>query len=243
MSMTNSGEDNSAGRVWPPQFVPFDRFDVAAINALTATVKTVDSRSLHTLFEEAFEAARAAGRSDQVAVLQLLAGATSIVLRPSDRGAECGPWLCTLTQRAPVPEDLRGEQSQVMAQLAPALAHAGLRARLADLAWTNDRKLGTAAALAIDSYCECAERLMDGRSVPPSAPGLTSSEALQYVERALVLGYVTRRRRIQPERTVAALKAVYTLARNRHELGTFVTLRANVNETSTPRKFTLEGVR
>ena len=159
----------------------------------------------------------------KVSVLQLLAGATSIVLRPSDRGAEWGPWLSTLTQRAPVPEDLRGEQSQVLAQLAPALAHAGLRARLADLAWTNDRKLGTAAALAIDSYCECAERLMDGRSMPPfSAPGLASNEALQYVERALVLGYVTRRRRVQPERTVAALKAVYTLARNRHEVGIFV---------------------
>lgn len=107
--------------------------------------------------------------------------------------------------------------------MAPSLAHSGLRARLADLAWTNDRKLGASAALAIDSYCECAERLVDGRSLPPfNMPGLAAHEALQYVERALVLGFVTRRKHVQPERTVAALKAVYAIARDRNEVGIFV---------------------
>ncbi len=214
---------DAAGDTWPPRLVALDQFDAAVINNLTASLGTVDCRSLHTLFEGVFGTARAEGRSNHLSMLQLLAGATSIVLRPSDRGAEWGPWISTLTQRAPMPEDLRGEQSQVLARLAPALAHPGLRARLADLAWTNDRKLGVAAALAIASYCECAERLVDGRGLPPfNAPGMAPCEALQYVERALVLGFVTRRRRVQPERTVSTFKAVYALARERHELGTFV---------------------
>ena len=210
-------------RAWPPQVVPFGHFDVAAINALTSSLETVDCRSLCTVFEKAFVIARAEGPSDHMVVLQLLAGATSIVLRPSDRGAEWGPWLSTLTQRAPVPDDLRGEQSETFAQLAPSLTHPGLRARLADLAWSNDRKLGASATLAVDSYCECAEQLVDGRSVPSfNAPGLASTEALQYVERALVIGFVTRRKRVQPGRTVATLKTVYALARDRCEIGIFV---------------------
>jgi len=210
-------------RAWPPQPVPFDRFDAASINALTASLETVDCRSVCAVFEQAFAAARAQGQSNHMPVLQLLAGATSIVLRPSDRGAEWGPWLSTLTQRAPIPDDFKGEQNRTLAQLAPLLTHPGLRARLADLAWTNDRKLGTSAILAIDSYCECAEQLVGGRSMSSfNAPGLASTEALQYVERALVLGYVTRRKRIQPERTVVALKIVYALARDRCEIGIFV---------------------
>ena len=197
--------------------------DAAAINALTVGLETLDCRSLCTVFEKAFLTARAEGRSDHAAALQLLAGATSIVLRPSDRGAEWSPWLNTPTQRAPVPDDFRGEQSQTFAQLAPSLTHPGLRARLADLAWSNDRKLGASATLAIDSYCECAEQLVGGRSVPSfNAPGLASTEALQYVERALVIGFVTRRKRVQPERTVATLKIVYALARDRCEIGIFV---------------------
>ncbi len=208
---------------WPPQPVPVNHFDAAAINALTASLRTVDCRSICAVFEQAFMTARAESQPDHVAVLQLLAGATSIVLRPSDRGAEWGPWLNTLTQRAPIPDDFKGEQNQAFAQLGPLLTHPGLRARLADLAWTNDRKLGASAILAIDSYCECAEQLADGRSVPTfNAPGLASTEALQYVERALVLGHVTRRKRVQPERTVAVLKTIYVLARERCEIGIFI---------------------
>lgn len=203
--------------------MPFDHFDAVAINALTASLGTVDCRSVCTVFEQAFAAARAQGQSDHTPVLQLLAGATSIVLRPSDRGAEWGPWLSTPTQRAPVPDDFRGEHNQTFARLAPSLTHPGLRARLADLAWFNDRMLGASATLAIDSYCECAEQLVGGRSVPSfNAPGLASTEALQYVERALVIGFVTRRKRVQPERTVATLKTVYALARDRCEIGIFV---------------------
>ncbi len=221
--MPDEEETETPARAWPPQPVPFDQFDAAAINALTASLGTVDCRSVCTVFEQAFAPARAEGQFNHMPVLQLLAGATSIVLRPSDRGAEWGPWLSTLTQRAPVPDDFRGEQSQTFAQLAPLLTHPGLRARLADLAWTNNRKLGASATLAIDSYCECAEKLVDGRSMPSfNALGLTSTQALQYIERALVIGFVTRHKRVQPERTVAALKMVYALVRDCCEVGIFV---------------------
>lgn len=210
-------------RTWPPRLVTLDQFEIAAINNLTASLQTVDCRSLQTLFEVAFQAARADSR-EQLSVLQLLAGATSIVLRPSDRGAEWGPWISTLAQRAPVPQDFQGEQNRVLGKLAPSLSHPGLRARLADIAWTNDRKLGRPAAEAIEAYCECAERLIDGRSVPSfNALGLASSEALQYVERALLLGYVTRgRKRAQPTRSIDALKLVYDFTRDRNEIGIFI---------------------
>ena len=91
--MSDKESAETPTRAWPPKAVPFEQFDMVAINALTASLATIDCRSVCTVFEQAFVAARTQGQSDYMPVLQLLAGATSIVLRPSDKGAEWGPWL------------------------------------------------------------------------------------------------------------------------------------------------------
>jgi len=95
--MPDERNADAAGNARPTRLVTLDQFEAAAINDLTASVRTVDCRSLYTLFEGAFGTARAEGQSCRMAVLQLLASATSIVLRPSDKGAEWGPWQNTGT--------------------------------------------------------------------------------------------------------------------------------------------------
>ena len=63
-----------------------------------------------------------------------------------------------------IPADLRGDQSAVIAELVPTLRNPGLRARLADIVWINDRKLAAMAHRAIDSYCEAVQLVLDGKA-------------------------------------------------------------------------------
>lgn len=203
-------DDTLPTRRWPPAFVPLHDFEVAAIDAITAEVSTVDVWDLERAFSRASEAAEGEGRRPAAAAFHLLSGAMSIVLRPADKGAAWGPRQTNGAYRSPAPEDLRGDQTPVLADLASLVAHPGLKARLADLAWTNDRKLGRAAATAIEGYCEAAERLLSGAASPRfGKPERSSFEALHLVERALYLARRTRKRGEQPTRVVQALEDLY----------------------------------
>ena len=52
--------------------------------------------------------------------------------------------------RTSVPADFKGEQSAAFLAILPRIKIPGLRARLADVAWSNDRKAaGDAAAMAM----------------------------------------------------------------------------------------------
>ena len=208
---------------WPPGLVEFGPDDADLVNGMTAHVHSVDCPSLHQLFGSLFHVKQAAGLHHEASVLHLLAGIAHMVLRPSDRGHEWGPRQVTTEYRSPMPADIRGPQTQGLAQIARGITHPGLRARLADLAWTNDRKLGASATLAFDSYCDCAERLLDGRAHPGHGLAeLTLSEAIQYIERATVLDYVTRgRRKPQSQRIVELIRSIYSLARDRPEINIF----------------------
>ena len=65
-------------------------------------------------------------------------------------------------KRSFVPSDIRGEQTAVLADVVPAIAHPALRARAADTVWSNDRSRGSAAAIAVDAYCELIGARLDG---------------------------------------------------------------------------------
>jgi hypothetical protein len=220
--MANDESTEIAEWVWPPALVPLDRFDVTIINAYTAELTTVDIADVNSVFARRFATAQV-DNPNEAKALQLLAGVTSIILNPSDKGTVWGARWTDLTSRSPLPEDIQGEQSAVLGQLAGLLAHHGLRAHLADIVWTNDRKLIQAANLAIEAYCECAERLLEGGSNPRfHAKKQLTPEVLRYVERALQLANQTRKKGAQPERVVAALRAVYAAALNDGEPIIFV---------------------
>jgi hypothetical protein len=61
-----------------------------------------------------------------------------------------------------IPSDIRGEQCDVLEAVLPRIEHRALRARVADIVWTNDKRKSGVAKTAIDAYCDCVEGLMDG---------------------------------------------------------------------------------
>lgn len=145
------------------------------------------------------------------------------MLRPDDLGNEWGPAIVTRSFRGPAIGDLSRQQVDVLVVIANRITHLGLRARIADAACTIDRRHGQCAIEAIDAYCECVEQLVDGRATAAfEGPGHASFEASQYLERALKIGYSTRRKRQQPERTSIALRSLYRRACDMAELGVFV---------------------
>ncbi|MEH0841890.1 DUF4209 domain-containing protein [Micromonospora sp. CPCC 205711] len=88
-------------------------------------------------------------------VLDALAIATSPMLVPDNWIDPFAPVIQTRTHRSAMPSDLTAKQLGVLASLAPLVEHAGLRARVADIAWTyGDRRDGALLTTAIDAYRE-----------------------------------------------------------------------------------------
>ena len=94
-----------------------------------------------------------------------------------------------------IPSDIRGEQSDVLEAVLPRIKHPALRARIADIVWTNDMRKGGVAKAAIDAYCDCVEGLMSGSL---KAAYLTDSRDLVDTQtpahRALQIAWATTKR-------------------------------------------------
>ena len=87
----------------------------------------------------------------------LLSDVAQIHFKPEDRAEPYGPQFVMDGRRSIIPADIRGNQSNVLSELVPAVRNPGLRVRLADNSWHNDRKLAVNAQQAIDAYCEAVQ--------------------------------------------------------------------------------------
>lgn len=129
-----------------------------------AATRSVDCYSFFDLYRTAAEAAEAADDDRSAGAYRLLAAVTAICLKPADAAEPYGP-LCVMDgRRTLIPEDLRGEQSAAFTGITATLKNPGLRARLADVAWINNRSLADQARLAIAAYCEAVRLVADGEA-------------------------------------------------------------------------------
>ena len=106
---------------------------------LTGTRK-VHCACFGPIYESARKSAQKDGCGSEQRVYGLLSAVTQIYFKPRDRAEPFGPLIVIEGKRSVIPDDLRGNQSRVFAQIAPAIRNPGLRARLADIAWLNDRR-------------------------------------------------------------------------------------------------------
>ena len=130
---------------------------------LTGTRK-VHCACFGPIYESARKSAQKDGCGSEQRVYGLLSAVTQIYFKPRDRAEPFGPLIVIEGKRSVIPDDLRGNQSRVFAQIAPAIRNPGLRARLADIAWLNDRRESASARLAISSYVEAVCLVMDGEA-------------------------------------------------------------------------------
>jgi hypothetical protein len=163
MDLPDGEEDEaSAATGLQPLYEEVSAADFAALdlNGLTAGMRRLDRHALLELFWSKIKEAQDAGDARGERVFRLISALVGLHLRVESEGDPFGLQWQNDTRRTALAHDFRGEQSEVLADLAPAISHPTLRARLADIAYeTGVRRAGRTA---IEAYCEVARRLADG---------------------------------------------------------------------------------
>jgi hypothetical protein len=146
---------------WPPQAIvtPAD-FRSVDYNAIVRDLKSAYDGRLETEFMKVTRENR--DNEPAFSVYRLLASACGLHFRLHDRAGAFGAKMTFGNGRTPIPEDWLGEQTDHLFEILDDVEHPALRARVADVVWTNDRKKGKAAAIAVMAYCDCVEGLMSG---------------------------------------------------------------------------------
>jgi hypothetical protein len=191
--------------------VPLADFDACALEAPIAALNQVDMPSLSIAYQQAL----ATTPSPCKEVFRLLSEITGIHLNPAERGRIWGPGFSFNNRRSMVPSDIRGEQSDVLEEVLPRIKHPALRARIADIVWTNDMRKGAVAETAITAYCDCVTGLMDG-SLKAAYPvdGCNLVDALTPAHRALQIASATTKRSVPLRDRGVVLTTLYCKARN-----------------------------
>lgn len=171
----------------PSAAVALKSFVDAAPDTLLAGLRSVDCSDFWNVFATARDAASQAGEPKRAAALDVLAGASSLVLRPGEPLRPFAPLLEMTFGSSARPDAYRGPQAEILAELAPTIAQPALRARLADLAWFLAKR-PSSARLAIQAYLDCVQRVLRHRAIMRGDRGEASStRALDLLRRACVI--------------------------------------------------------
>lgn len=148
----------------PPRLevISLDNLQALDVNALLAGNHGSDTYALTKVLREQRDDAEREGNEGRRKSLGLLHDVLNIHLRANDRAEPFGPMFQGPDGRTCTASDFRGEQSSVFGELAGLIEHPVLRARLADVAWYNDRKRGDFGKLAVEAYCEIIKRRLAG---------------------------------------------------------------------------------
>jgi hypothetical protein len=189
--------------------------ELAAFEAceIDAPIAAIDQVGMSTI-SIAYGRASAAAASPTKDVYLLLSAIAGMHLRPSDAGSKFGPGAQWPDRRTMIPSDIRGPQADVLEAVLPRIRHHAMRARVADVVWTSDRRKAAVARMAIDAYCDCVEGLMSGslKAIVPIG-GRNLIDAQTPAHRALQISSATKGKAPHSNRLVSALTALYRQAR------------------------------
>lgn len=204
-TIENSEASNQTEPPWPPQRVVTSAdFRSVDYNSIVRALKSAYDSRLETEFMNAARVNR--DNEPAFSVFRLLASACGLHFRLHDKAGAFGAKMTFGNNRTPIPEDWLGEQTDHLFEILEEVEHPALRARLADVVWTNDRKKGKAAAIAVVAYCECVEGLMSGTYEDrfPTDSGI-SLEEVDLIERASQIHARSNKRAAPMNQRVAGL--------------------------------------
>jgi hypothetical protein len=196
-----------------PPLVIVEDFKSIDFESPIAATDRADCMVLYQLFGQAARAAEATNNPRVVAVFKLLNSICSLHFKPDDRASPYGPLAQFDGKRSAIPDDFRGAQCEVLREILPTIRHPGLRARVADLVWLNDRKARDAAEAAVGAYTETVDALLDGKLKDqfddmPAA----SFEKLSLLQRALQIASATSKRGQLPDQLRKTARRLYKLS-------------------------------
>jgi hypothetical protein len=189
-----------------PSVVSASDFACCDLEAPIASLVQIDMSAISAAYHHA--AIGAAAPCDKV--YGLLKDISGIYLS-AERGTIWRPSFAYADRRSMIPSDIKGEQSDILDAVLPRLTHPALRARLADIVWTNDMRKAAVAAVAVEGYCDCVEGLMNG-SLKAAHPvdGRDLVDAVKPAQRALQIARQTAKSRGPlPARVVSVMGALY----------------------------------
>ena len=215
MEPQNSRED---GPQQSAMTVTGDEFAAVDVEAPIRDSNNVDCWSLGDLYQAAASERDKGGNATAARVFGLLSAIVQIHFKPEDRSEPYGPQFVMHGRRSMIPADLRGDQSAVIAELVPTLQNPGLRARLADIVWFNDRKFAATARRAIDAYSEAVQLVLDGKAEFFNEDRTASGhDGCNMLRRACQIAHATGRKDPEASRLNALVCAVIRDALRRQD--------------------------
>ena len=195
--------NDESGEIIP---IPLEDFEACDPEGPIATLNRTDMFSL----SQAYQQAAALAQPPCQGVYSLFSALCSIHLNPAERGNVWSPGMSFGPRRSLIPSDVRGAQCNSLEEKLPTIKHPGLRARLADVVWSNDLRKGAAAKIAIDAYCECIDGLVSGHLVPAhEVDALYLIDAQRLAHRALQIASATSKRGTLPQRLKDTIGGLY----------------------------------
>jgi hypothetical protein len=207
-----------------PAIVTAADFDAVDFEAPIRGLDTADAHEFYQTFASASVEAREAGDTRSEKVHRLLAQLCSVFMRPSDTGSVWQPVLTWANgTHSPTAESFHGEQTTILASVVSQITSLALRARIADVAWSNCRRDGASSAAAIEAYTELAAALLDGR-LKTSHGQQPMQDAVRFMHRAMQIAKMTTKRTRRPAKIGEVFETMYAGARDAKDISSFVTL-------------------
>ena len=200
-----------------------DEFAAVDFEAPIHDSNKVDCWSLGSMYQTAASREEECGNETAVRVFGLLSAVARIHFKPEDRSEPYGPQFVMDGHRSMIPADLRGDQSLVFAELVPTIRNPGLRARLADIVWHNNRNLAAMAQQAVDAYCESVQLVLDGEAeFLDDGRSASSHDGCKNLRRACHIARATGWKDPEAPRLNALARAVIQDAFNREDYRGFL---------------------
>lgn len=171
----------------------------------------IDCSALSKSFSTASKDAETAGNLKKSEIYKVLGWICDFHFKPQDKAEPYGPMFTSGEgRRSAIPSDLRGAVNDVLAQIAPSIKNSGLRARIADVVWLNDRKQVESGKLAVTSYIESIEKLLAGKAkLRFERDKAWDLQGVAMLQRAGVIAYAMGREKPEAELVREAIKKVW----------------------------------
>ena len=199
-------------------------FEAVDFEAPIRGIDIADAHEFYQIFARASVEARERGELRSEKVYRLLAQLCSMFMRPSDPGNVWQPVLTwTNGTQSPTADTFHGEQTTVLASVVSSITSLALKARISDIAWSNQRRDGASSAAAIEGYTELAAALLDGR-LKTSHGQQPMRDAVRFMHRAMQIAKITTKRIRRPAKIGEVFETMYAAARDTRDIWSFVTL-------------------
>jgi hypothetical protein len=198
--MSDETEQTSEAQPTPP--LTADDLKAVDLESPLSGIEHADCFALFEAFGRASHNSYVAGDERAARVYGLLRDLCGLHRRKDPAGPYV-PMLVTTAGRSAIPQDFRGQICSALKANLISIKHPGLRARIADIIWLNNRRDSEVAEMAVEAYCETVESLLVGKLHDRfKMPGLgqASLERVELVERAFQISATIRKRGQLPHR-------------------------------------------